>query len=402
MGGALKTTQVRSSSGRLMNRELKLLFFVDFMMSLGMNLTDSLRALFIESLGATVFEISLVVSITGMAGTLLRVPSGILSDSRGRRSIIIASILMSISPPLMYTMSKNWEQLIPWGIVYSAAFAFYMPSRMAIIADFTTPENMTRIYSVMGIAFPLGGTVGPTIAGLIQSTSSWNMTFYSASILFIVCLVPALSLPRSTKTNNDEESQIGNRSNLDLAFIRPIFAFILLNLLVGLGIGTVSNITPIYLAQRFNISTTDIGLFISVGSGLTMILCQIPGGVLADKFGRKRFISVCFILEPFLFLSWTIVDNLYVLLLVQMGVNALWCMTWPATMSLLMEHTYRPRRGVTSGFVQMGVMLGFTLGPVLGGVLWETQGMSSPYLASAVLFALCLSVMPSIARKRKA
>jgi DHA1 family multidrug resistance protein-like MFS transporter len=337
-----------------------------------------------------------------MAGTLLRVPSGIFSDNRGRRNIIIASILMSILPPMMYTMSKNWEQLIPWGILYSAAFAFYMPSRMAIIADFTTPENRIRIYSIMGIAFPLGGTVGPTIAGLIQSVSGWNMTFYSASILFIVCLVPALLLPKPTNTNNeyDKKSQIDNRSNLDLRFIHSILAFILLNLLLGLGIGTVSNITPIYLAQRFNISTTDIGLFISVGSGLTMILCQIPGGILADKFGRKRFISLCLIMEPFLFISWIIVDNLYVLLLVQMGINALWSMTWPATMSLLMEHTPGPRRGVTSGFVQMGVMLGFTLGPVLGGILWEAQGMSSPYIASAFFFALCLSVMPSLAPKR--
>jgi DHA1 family multidrug resistance protein-like MFS transporter len=271
---------MRFSSRQLMNRDLKLLFFIDFIMSLGMNLTDSLRALYIQSLGATVLEISFVVSVTGLAGTLLRVPSGIFSDSRGRRNIIIMSIILSIFPPLMYTMSQNWEQLIPWGIIYSAAFAFYMPSRMALVADFTTPENRTRIYSIMGIAFPLGGTVGPTIAGLIQGANGWNMIFYSASILFMICLVPALLLPKPAKSDNeqDKEPQIGNRSKLDLTFIHPILAFVFLNLLLGLGIGTVSNITPIYLADRFSMSTADVGLFISVSSGLTMILCQIREG----------------------------------------------------------------------------------------------------------------------------
>lgn len=371
-------------------------------MSLGMNLTDSLRVLFIQSLGATVFQISMVVSITGMAGTLLRVPSGIFSDRYGRREIIVASILMSVSPPLLYTLSRGWEQLIPWGIVYSTAFAFYMPSRMAIVADFTTVENRTKVYSMMGIAWPLGGMIGPTVGGFLQSTHGWNVVFYVASVLFVVCLVPSLLLPKMPKhrLEDSKELHVGSDSNLSLAFIRPLLAFIILNLFLGLGIGTSNNITPLYLTERFNVSTADVGLFISVGFGLTTILCQIPGGILAERFGRKRFIAVCLALEPFLFIFWTFVDNPLVLLLIQMGVNALWSMTWPSTMSLLMDCAPGSKRGVTSGFTQMGVMLGFTVGPTVGGYLWETMGMASPYFASALFFALCLPIIPFIARGR--
>ena len=393
-------TPFRSTRG-LLSRELTLLFLVDFIMSLGMNLTDSLRVLFIQSLGATVFQISLVVSTTGMAGTLLRVPSGIFSDRYGRREIVVASILMSVSPPLLYTLSRGWEQLIPWGIVYSAAFALYMPSRMAIVADFTTVENRTKVYSMMGIAWPLGGMIGPTIAGFLQSTHGWNVVFYVASVFFVVCLVPSLLLPKTPRRKPDsEESHVEGDSNLGLAFVRPLLAFIALNLFMGLGIGTTNNITPIYLAERFNVSTADVGLFISVGFGLTTILCQIPGGILAERFGRKRFIAVCLALEPFLFIAWTFVNNPLVLLLVQMGVNALWSMTWPSTMSLLMDCAPGSKRGVTSGFTQMGVMLGFTVGPTVGGYLWETMGMASPYFASALFFVLCLPIVPLIARGR--
>jgi len=385
-----------------MNRELTLLFLVDFIMSLGMNLTDSLRVLYIQSLGASVFQISMVVSITGMAGTLLRVPSGIFSDRYGRKGIIVTSILMCVSPPLLYTVSKGWEQLIPWGIVYSAAFALYMPSRMAIIADFTTVENRTKIYSMMGIAWPLGGMIGPAVGGFLQSKHGWNAIFYVASILFVVCLIPSLLLPKTPRCRleDSKESHVESGSIPSLAFIRPLFAFIILNLFLGLGIGTTNSITPIYLTERFNVSTADVGLFISVSFGLTTILCQIPGGILAERFGRKRFIAVCLALEPFLFVFWTFVDSSLLLLLVQMGVNALWSMTWPATMSLLMDCASGSRRGVTSGFTQMGVMLGFTVGPTIGGYLWETMGMSFPYFASAFFFALCLPIVPLMARGR--
>lgn len=401
-----QTRELRASLTQLsklaIRRELKLIILLDFMMSLGLNLTDSLRPLYVQSLGATVIEISLVVSITGMAGTLMRVPSGIFSDSRGRRKIILASIFMSILPPIMYTLSSSWQHLIPWGILYSAAFALYMPSKMAIIADFTTPQNRTRIYSIMGIAFPLGGTVGPTVAGLIQGTAGWNTTFYVASILFIICLIPSWLLPKPTERDDEHEKEprVEGSLGLDSPFLSRIFVFVLLHLLIGLAIGTTNNLTQIYLTEKFGMPTTEVGLFISIGSGLMMILCQIPGGILADRFGRKKLISICFVLEPFLFVSWTFVNNLYLLLLVQMGISAFWSMTWPATMSLIMEHTPGPKRGVTAGFVQMGVMLGFTLGPLLGGYLWETLGMVFPYLASAVFFALCLVVTPSIARKQ--
>ena len=153
-----------------LNRELVLLFIINTIMSLGMNLTNSLRPLYIQSLGATVLEVSFVISITGLAGTIMRLPSGFISDIYGRRKIIILSILLAISPPLLYTFSSNLEQLIIWGIVYSIAFALFMPSRMAIVADYTSTANRMRVYSIMNLAFPLGSIIGPTIGGFLENT----------------------------------------------------------------------------------------------------------------------------------------------------------------------------------------------------------------------------------------
>ena len=401
-------TKISSSRGlsvfSLITRDLALLFLVDLMMSLGMNLTDSLRSLYIESLGATVLQISLVVSATGMAGTLMRVPSGLFSDNYGRKRIIIASILMAASPPFLYTLSRSWDQLIPWGLVYSSAFALYMPSRMALLADLTPVEHRTKVYSILGLAWPLGSILGPALAGVIQVTQGWAPVFYLASAVYVICLVPGLLLPKPRLDPEAGEEVRIDRPNqgasLGLDFVRPISAFIVLHLLMGLAVGATNSITPIYLSSRFSASTGEVGLFTSVGFGVTTLLAQIPGGTLADRFGRKRFMAACLALEPFLFLVWTTIDQILPLLLVQMAINALWSMTWPATMSLLMEHAPGPRRGTISGFVQMGMMLGFTVGPAVGGFLWETMGTSFPYYSSAVFFALCLPIVRLINSKK--
>ena len=276
-----------------LNRELILLFIINTFMSLGMNLTNSLRPLYIQSMGATVLEVSFVISITGLAGTIMRLPSGFISDLYGRRKIIILSILLAIAPPLLYTFSTNWEQLIIWGMIYSIAFALFMPSRMAIVADYTSASNRMKVYSIMNLAFPLGSIIGPTIGGFLEEIHGWNMIFYVTTALYIFCLVPSLVLskpPRNTFGDNKKSYQ--KRAKIDLKLFRPLLPFFFLNLFTGLGVGTVSPITPIYLMDKFNVSTAEIGLFISVGFGLTTILTQIPAGILADKVGRKKFIAI--------------------------------------------------------------------------------------------------------------
>jgi DHA1 family multidrug resistance protein-like MFS transporter len=378
-------------------RELVLLFLINAVMSLGMNLTNALWPLYVQSLGATVLQVSFLISITGLAGTLLRIPSGVISDTYGRRNIIIASIALAISPPLLYTFTSHWEQLIPWGIVYAIAFALYMPSRMAIVADYTSVETRMRVYSIMNLAFPLGSLISPTLSGILENAYGWNAVFYMATALYVVCLLPSLLLPKPPRQGTNERVEPPSaRVRLDFAFFRSLSTFFLLNFFTGLGMGTVSAVTPIYLTERFHVSTAEVGLFISVGFGLTTILTQLPAGVLAEKVGRKRFITACLALIPVLFVLWTSVQNFLLLLPVQMAINGLWSMTWPSFLSLLMEHVPISRRGVSSGITQAGIMLGFTVGPTIGGYLWESLGTLFLYYASAIFFALCLPIVPYI------
>jgi len=252
----------------------------------------------------------------------------------------------------------------------------------------------------MNLAFPLGSVIGPTIGGMLENTFGWNAIFYLATAIYVFCLVPSLLLPKPSKRGFKDKLLV-EEERFDLAFFRPLLTFFLLNLFTGLGMGAVNPITPIYLMDRFKVSTAEIGLFISVGFGLTTILTQIPAGILAEKFGRKRFIVACLASMPLLFVLWTMINNLILLLLVQMAINSLWSMTWPAFISLLMEHAPKHRRGVSSGFIQTGIMFGFTLGPYIGGYLWETFGKTFPYYASALFLALCILIMPFIREKGK-
>jgi MFS family permease len=371
-----------------LNREVLLLLFIGSIMSLGMNLVNSLRSLYIQSLGATVLQVSIVIALTGIAGTVLRLPSGLLSDRYGRRRVISLSVILACVPPVLYTLSTHWLDVIPWGILYAVAFALYMPSRMAIVADYTPTEQLIRIYSILNLAWPIGSIIGPTLSGLLESQYGWNAVFYVATILHGFAIIPTFVLPIPS-TSTPELRQ--RSSPLDRALLTPLIPFFLFNVCIGLAIGSVESITPIYLIESFQISTADVGLFLSIGFGVTTLLTQIPAGILAEKVGKKRFLTLCVTLLPPLFAIWTLIDNLLLLLLLQMTINGLWSMTWPAFLSLLMDRSPPSRRGITTSLTQMGMMTGFTLGPYIGGYLWDAVGMTFPYYASALFCVLCVA-----------
>jgi MFS family permease len=370
-----------------LSREVLLLLFIGSIMSLGMNLVNALRSLYIQSLGATVLQVSIVIALTGVVGTVLRLPSGLLSDRYGRHRIIGLSVILACVPPVLYTLSAQWFDVIPWGIIYSVAFALYMPSRMAIVADYTPTEHLIRVYSLLNLAWPIGSILGPTLSGLLENQYGWHAVFYVATILHSLAILPALVLPDPSTSTTEHRRR---SSRLDRAFLAPLLPFFLFNVCIGLGIGSVESITPIYLIESFQISTTDVGLFLSIGFGVTTLVTQIPAGFLAEKVGKKRFLTLCVTFLPPLFLIWPFIDHLLVLLLLQMAINGLWSMTWPAFLSLLMDKASPARRGITTSLTQMGMMTGFTLGPYIGGYLWDTVGLTFPYFASALFCALCV------------
>ncbi len=382
------------------DRTLILIFLVTFAMSLGMNSFNSIWPLYIMSLGATVFEVSYVLSLSGMVGTVLRCPSGIISDKIGRRTVILASIVLAAVPPLFYVRAVSWSELLLWASVYGSAFAFFMPTRNAWIADLVKPGERAKAYSFLNMAFPIGSIVGPIIGGMIVDGMGWGTLFIMVTAIHGLCLLPVTAISAAKKTDDkllpateDTGPQIGQTKELML--------LIVLQFLFGFGLGTVTPIIPLYLTERFNSTATQIGIFTSIGFGATAALAQMPGARLADELGEEKLILYCCSILPLTFLLWPISASYLHLLLLRMAGTAAWSMTWASTASMLMDAVPSSRRGLFSGLAQASIMLGFTVGPALAGILWEGIGHQVPFYASSLIFAIAIPTALLLARYKR-
>ena len=171
-----------------------------------------------------------------------------------------------------------------------------------------------------------------------------------------------------------------------------LLVLLFLQFLFGFGFGTVNPVIPIYLTKRFESTTTQIGIFNSIGFGVAVFLAQIPSARLADRVGKKRLILYCSSIIPFTFILWSSGTMYVQLLVLYMLATGAWGMTWSSLASILMEAAPGSRRGLFSGLSEASVSLGFTAGPVLAGMLWESLGSETPLYASSLIFAVAIPV----------
>lgn len=368
-------------------RNLMALFIVNLFTALCITMVNPLLPLFIQSLGASVFEISQVLFLGGLAAAALYIPSGLLSDRYGRKKIIALSSLMAGISAFLYTFATSWELAIPGAMMFAGSFAVFLPARMALIAESSRPKTRATVYGIMNIAWPIGGIIGPTLGGILADTYGWASLFYFVAITALLNLIPAFFLKETDKRNSKKSEKEPKGPLLSRKILFILLPFLVFHVVGNTGRGILGQIVPLYLTQEFQISKTQVGLFFSLGFGVATLIAQVPSGLLADKYGRKKVMAYCIFIIPLFPILWPWLNNYLLLMILYMLITGLWSATWPSSVAYLMDLTSESKRGITVSLRQTAVQLGFTVGPIIGGYLWEAYGPTTSFYASAIFFA---------------
>jgi len=373
-------------------KNLSLLFFINILVAVYWNMTGTFIPLFIRSLNASVFQVSLVLFIGGLVSTAITLPSGFLCDRYGRRKLIILSMMFLSSSPLLYAMANTWEETFLYTILNMVAFSLFMPARMTVIADSVKSKTLATTYGVMNLAWPIGGIFGPMLGGFIADNYGWTAFFYFLCIIAFVCTLLSFFITESMKkSENKGKKSDDNSFNREL--ILTLTFFFLMHIIGNIARGILGTVFPFYLTETFHKSKTETGLFFSIGFGMATIIAQFPSGLLADKIGRKKMMIYSVFLVPFLSLLLPFANDYFSTLLVYMAITGLWSATWPASVAYLVNISPASRMGFIIGIRQAAVRLGFTIGPLIGGFLWDTFDVATSFYTATFFFAVSLVLL---------
>lgn len=139
-----------------------------------------------------------------VASTVLVPIWGKLSDTLGRRRVLLVGIAIFLLGSVLCALSRSAAQLIVLRAVQGVGSACLFTSALAVIADLFVPAERGKFQGIFGAVFGLSSVVGPLVGGFMTDSLGWHWCFLinlpvgAIAVTFILARMPALR-PREEK-----------------------------------------------------------------------------------------------------------------------------------------------------------------------------------------------------------
>src|SRR3989339_96739 len=368
-----------------------ILLITMFLVMVGFGIIFPILPFFSINLGATPFQIGMLMASYSLMQFIFAPFWGSLSDRYGRRPIILIGLGGVAITFILFWVATNLFTLFASRILGGILSSACLPTVMAYMADVTSEEERGAGMGLIGAAMGLGIIVGPAIGGIFSQFHFSFPFFFSAGLAFINLIFATFFLKES-KTKQSKPRVKYNRIK-HLLSLKGFIAFIfLLVFVVSFSISAMESTFSLFAKDRLNFGVAEIG-WIFAGMGVVGVIVQgFFIGKLTKRFGEEFLIKAGLFISALGYSLIIFASNLPTLMVFVILASLGQGLCRPSMASLISKDT-EFEEGVTMGTMQSVDSLGRILGPVLGGLAFEFH-YAIPYLSSGFLnfvFGLILS-----------
>lgn len=377
----------------LSGKQLTLLALCMYCINMGQTLVFAILPALGREVGLREVQITFLISTSALIYSFMSVRWGRLSDRFGRRPLIILGLAgYSVGNALfagsfylgltaVLTGTTFYVVAYMTRLMQSSVMSATNPAVTAYIADNAAPAGRQRAYAKIGAATNLGTITGPAVAGFLASISLLAPLLFSSVLTFLAMLGIAVMLPASRQLI-DRNARAKLRYN-DARYRH----FILATLGVFLAYSSVQQTLAFTLQDSLGLDAVDTvqftGMVLMLGA-ISSVFAQmvlIQGWDLSPQQFIRRGVS----LMTAGLLIYATVPSFYGLL-IGMCIHGLGLgLTMPNIFSGASMSVEVHDQGAISGLISSIPAMGFILGPVLAGLLYEWTPAAPPYFAFGVM-----------------
>jgi DHA1 family tetracycline resistance protein-like MFS transporter len=337
-------------------------------------------------------------AVTMLMGTysgcqLLAAPLwGRLSDTIGRRPVVLVSLATSVVAYLWLSRASALWMLFAARAVQGAS-AGNISVAQAYIADLTRPENRAKWMGLVGAAIGLGFTLGPAIGGWLAGTDLATLdvtlpALAAAAMSGAALLIALVFLPESLPA---AERARGSVALGRLALIRDAFArsrlrpLLLLFFADTFAFACMESTFGQWAYARLGWGPGQVG---SVLGGVGAVLILIQGGVigrLTRRYGEPRLLFAGTVVIGIglagMVIAATPIVAVAACSLLALGQG----LASPATSALVSREAGAHEQGRILGVNQSMGSAARLLGPAVAGIAFEWWGAGAPYAVGAIV-----------------
>ncbi|MHA0858321.1 MFS transporter [Paenibacillus sp. CMAA1364] len=379
---------------------LLLLMFNIFLVFTGIGLVVPIMPTYMTELQISGSTVGMLVAAFSLTQLLFSPLAGRLSDSMGRKKIIVAGmVVFAVSEGLFGAVSSTY-------LLFAARFmggigaALIMPSVMAYTADVTSTDERAKGMGFITAAITTGFIIGPGIGGILAEYGI-RVPFFAAAIAggiasIITALILPESLPSEKRKARTQEVKQSLIIQLARSYREPYFLSLFIVFVSSFGLANYETVFGLFVDHKFGFTPKDIAYIITFGSISGAVVQATMFGWILNKFGDRNVISFSLLMSG-IFVFLTLFVHKYWLILVVTFIVFLAMDVLRPAISTQMSKVAPHQQGYVAGLNSAYTSLGNIMGPIVAGFLFDIN-INYPYVCAAII--LVLSFFLSMVAKR--
>lgn len=338
--------------------------------------------LYFLHIGLSIAQIGVLFGIGAFASPLIAFVFSTYADIKGRKLALLITLAFLPLSILIVLLTTNFYLLaiasalggfgIAGGLVGGGVGATVAPIETAILAEKTSPENRTKVYSFFTLASTYAGAGG----ALLSYISDYRELFIIGLILSLISFISSIPIKVSSI-----KREVVNKEE-DKKDISTIKKFTIIGIFNGITQGLITPFIPIIFEKFYSLTRAEIGLIVFIG-GIVSATVMFLTPYFTERLGFVKFIIITrgissFLVLIFPFLPLPLLAEIDYVAFTTFRVFAL-----PSQEVLMMNLVSERRRASASGINQIARLLPLAMSTIASGFLL-TLALSIPFISSFI------------------
>ena len=352
-----------------------------------------------REIGLSEIQITTIISASGLIVFLASPIWGRRSDLWGRKRVMLIGIFGVAFGTTLFnstllagmtgvlTGTALFIALIVTRMLHATVMAASMPAANAYMADITDAASRTKGMGAAGAANNLGSILGPAVAGL-AFISLLAPLWIMAVVAFLNALFVWRFLPEPPRHRAPVHAK-------RLKYSDPrILPFIIVGVLMFTGMGMVQQTIGFRIQDALNLSAADTAQTVGVAMMLSAACSLLAQAVIVQRLTIAPF-NLLRLAMPLLVLAFVLMATTtsQTSLTLAMGVLGLGMgLAGPGFMAGASLAVPAEEQGAVAGVAGSCGPLGFTIGPLAGGALYQIAPQL-PYALTAGMYVVLFLAM---------
>ena len=344
--------------------------------------------------------VGLIGGLSESTDAIFRIFSGWFSDRLGKRKplAVLGYSMSTIAKPFMY-LAASWGGVLAIRFSDRVGKGIRTSPRDALVADSVAAEERGRGFGLHRAMDTTGAVLGLAIAAVIiylVQGGELALSLKTYQWLVLVGVVPAVLavLVLLFFVRERRESSPGSSAHRGLPRNRLTAGFdtrfkVFLAIMAVFTLGNSSDFFVILRAQNLGSSVIYVVLMLVV-LNITYSVTSLPAGILSDRLGRRRLITLGWFIYVLVYLGFAVASEPWQVWLLFACYGLYYGVVEGVARAFVADLVPEEKRGTAFGLYH-GVV-GLTLLPasLLAGWLWQAYSPAAPFFFGAGLACLAM------------